>query len=388
MLAGTAEAFDIPTGNPDLALRWDNTFRYNLGVRVAVAGPEDPRESELRRRRPQLQQRVDRHQPARPAVRVRRRISSASTASASAPPAGTTTRTATSTTHNNATANTLSTACPAAGVLSPYTKRYAKGLSGEFLDAFAFANVRRRATCRSTSRRASTPSTGARACFSAARSTAFRTRRTRSTCGKASPRRAARRRSCSGHAAASRCRRSRRKDLSLAGQWFYNWQAIRVPESGSYLTVNDALNFGGESLIFGPESVWPRRFPARPRSCACGTRTSRSHRARAAASAISVSRRAGARSGSTARSASTTATRPISRRRLVVTPGVLAHGACCGVLRPSAAFRYGGTNCIINRARHDRRRPPAVRQTRHVSARLRRQHPHLRRQPVQADRRR
>ena len=38
-------------------------------------------------------------------------------------------------------------ACPAAGILSPYTKRYAKGLSGEFLDAFAFANfdVARRA---------------------------------------------------------------------------------------------------------------------------------------------------------------------------------------------------------------------------------------------------
>jgi hypothetical protein len=40
-------------------------------------------------------------------------------------------------------------------------------------------------------------------------------------------------------------------DLSVAGQWFYNWQAIRVPESGSYLTINDALLYGGQSQIIG-----------------------------------------------------------------------------------------------------------------------------------------
>ena len=38
----------------------------------------------------------------------------------------------------------------------------------------------------------------------------------------------------------------------LAGQWFYNWQAVRLPESGSYLSSTDSLNFGGDSLIVGP----------------------------------------------------------------------------------------------------------------------------------------
>ena len=38
------------------------------------------------------------------------------------------------------TANTLVDGLPVAGILSPYTKRYAKGFSGEFLDAFVFAN--------------------------------------------------------------------------------------------------------------------------------------------------------------------------------------------------------------------------------------------------------
>ena len=41
---------------------------------------------------------------------------------------------------DTATANTLVNGLPVAGALSPYTKRYAKGVSGEWLDAFAFAN--------------------------------------------------------------------------------------------------------------------------------------------------------------------------------------------------------------------------------------------------------
>jgi len=32
--AGKAQAFEIATGSPDLALRWDNTVRYNAGWRV------------------------------------------------------------------------------------------------------------------------------------------------------------------------------------------------------------------------------------------------------------------------------------------------------------------------------------------------------------------
>src|SRR4051794_38067685 len=37
--AGGARAFDIDTGNPDIALRWDNTVRYNLGARVQSQDP-------------------------------------------------------------------------------------------------------------------------------------------------------------------------------------------------------------------------------------------------------------------------------------------------------------------------------------------------------------
>ena len=34
-----AEAFEIPTGNDDLALRWDNTIRYNLALRAQKQDP-------------------------------------------------------------------------------------------------------------------------------------------------------------------------------------------------------------------------------------------------------------------------------------------------------------------------------------------------------------
>jgi hypothetical protein len=35
-----AQAFEFDTGNPDLNVRWDNTFRYNLGVRVEERDPK------------------------------------------------------------------------------------------------------------------------------------------------------------------------------------------------------------------------------------------------------------------------------------------------------------------------------------------------------------
>ena len=34
LVSGAAHAFDVPTGNSDLAIRWDNTIRYNLGFRT------------------------------------------------------------------------------------------------------------------------------------------------------------------------------------------------------------------------------------------------------------------------------------------------------------------------------------------------------------------
>lgn len=40
--------------------------------------------------------------------------------------------------------------------------------------------------------------------------------------------------------------------LSVAGQKFFEWEAFRLPEAGSYLGFSDVLLDGGESLIAGP----------------------------------------------------------------------------------------------------------------------------------------
>ena len=230
----------------------------------------------------------------------------------------------------------------------PVHQALRQGAVRRMLDAFAFANFDA-GDMPVNVKAASTPSTGATACCSAARSTASRTPRIRSTSGRGSQRRAAKRRSCSGRAAASRCRRSRRRSCRSPRSGSTTGRRMRIPESGSYLTIQDPLNFGGDSLDRRAESA--RRGDSRHarrylRAVARAATSSR--RELAAASATGACRRAGARSGSTARSASTTATRPTSCRRRWLTPGVAATvpAATCTRARRHAAA--GGTLCFVN----------------------------------------
>ena len=134
-----AAAFEIDTSNPDVEMRWDNTVRYNLGVRTHSQDPAilgNPNADDGDRNfsngsvvtsRFDLLSEFDLVWQKNYGVRV--------SAAAWWDPA-----------YNNlddgnaATANTLNNGVPAPGQLSPYTKRYAKGASGEWLDAFTFAN--------------------------------------------------------------------------------------------------------------------------------------------------------------------------------------------------------------------------------------------------------
>ena len=163
------------------------------------------------------------------------------------------------------------------------------------------------AACRSPSERVSTPFTGARACCSVAPFTAFPTRRTRSTYGKASHSW----RFGEGTVPAARrilVQAQPASELALAGQWFYNWQAVRILRSRAAIsTINDELSVRGR---FDPSQVrirWPVSFRVRRRCSGSGMGTDSGTHATAAASATSAFRRAGAPSGSTERSASTAA---------------------------------------------------------------------------------
>jgi hypothetical protein len=248
--AGAAQAFEINTGNEDLAMRWDNTLRYNLGVRAQGQnsqilgnpnfddGDRNFGNGSLVTNRFDVLSEFDLIWQKKYGLRVSG--------------AGWWDGAYNSLDNSNtATANTLVNGLPAAGVLSPYTKRYAKGASGEWLDAFTFANfeigdvpvnikagqhtvywgdslllggavhgVSYAQNSLDIWKGFATPGTEAKELFRPRGGLTIQAQPT--------------------------------NDLSIAGQWFYNWQAIRVPESGSYLTVNDGLQFGGDSTLFQP----------------------------------------------------------------------------------------------------------------------------------------
>ncbi len=266
-IAGDAAAFEIDTGNPDIEMRWDNTIRYSLGRRVqgqdsAILGNPNADDGDrnfsndsIVTTRFDLLTELD--------LVWQKNFGGRVSAAAWWDPA-----------YNSlddtstATANTLVSGVPVAGQLSPYTSRYAKGVSSEWLDAFAFANfdvggvpVKIRAGQHTVywgeslflgglvhgiaysqnsvdlAKGLATPGTEAKEFFRPRGGLTIQ----------AQP----------------------AQDLVLAGQWFYNWQAVRLPESGSYLSSTDFLNFGGDSLIVGPDQrLWntqgipPSRYSA------------------------------------------------------------------------------------------------------------------------------
>ena len=205
--AGTVQAFEIPLDNPDLAVRWDNTVRYNLGARAQsqdsaiLAAPNYDDGDRNFSNGSLVTNRVDLFPSSTWS-------GSASSASARATRRGTTSRTRASTTHRRRRRTRWSTACRSPA-RSPRTRSVMPRASPANGSTRSSSPMSTRAMCPSTPRSANTRSIGAIACSWAARSTASRIRRTRSMSGRVSRRRAAKRRNCSGPAAASHCRRSR-----------------------------------------------------------------------------------------------------------------------------------------------------------------------------------
>ncbi|RZL89667.1 MAG: DUF1302 domain-containing protein [Variovorax sp.] len=241
---------EINTGNPDVVLRWDNTLRYNLGQRVqdqdrAILGNPNFDDGDrnfgnhsLIANRLDLLSELDLVVDKKYGFRV----SGAAWADGAYSSLDN---------RNNATANTLVNGIPTAGALSPYTKRYAKGLSGEVLDAFVFGSHSFGETDVSLRlgkhtvywgesllgggaihgisygqysldlwKALSTPGIEAKELYRPRNSMTLQVQPT--------------------------------PELALSAQTFFDWESARYPESGSYLTVNDALLHGGQSLIAGP----------------------------------------------------------------------------------------------------------------------------------------
>jgi hypothetical protein len=133
-LGGTAQAAPIETGNPDLEVRWDNTVRYNMGMRMeginpafyGVAGYDETegrfKKNRLVTNRLDLLSEVDVIYKGKFGVRV----SGAAWADGA-----------------YGEHSVRNPALPVSGAyvndtFNSYAKRYAVGPSGEILDAFAF----------------------------------------------------------------------------------------------------------------------------------------------------------------------------------------------------------------------------------------------------------
>lgn len=240
--AGSAQAIEIDTGNPDVELRWDNTVRYNYGVRMADRDPAligNPAIDDGNRnfaKGDAVTNRLDLLSELDLVVDKKYgfRVSAAAWSDAAY-------RSLATDANNAATYN--GTGGP--NYLSPYSSRYAKGLSGEILDAFVFANFDVADTPvnlklgRHTSywgegmllggaihgvsygqypldiwKSNATPGVEAKELYRPRNGLTLQVQPT--------------------------------NELSLTAQTFFEWEPARVPESGTYLSGADAALFGGE----------------------------------------------------------------------------------------------------------------------------------------------
>ena len=251
--ANVAEAFEIDIGNPDIQMRWDNTVRYNLGVRAQSQNNEiigSPNFDDGDRNFSNGSLVTNRFDVLSEFDFVYKRMMGFRVSGAGWYDFAYDSLDNT----NNATANTLDNGLPVAGRLSPYTKRYARGFSGEFLDAFVFANFDAGEVPVNVKAGQHTVYWGDSLLLGGAiHGISYAQNPLDVWKGFATPGSEAKElfRPRGGITLQAQAT----KDLSFAGQWFYNWQADRIPESGSYLTIQDPLNFGGDSFIFGPNPL-------------------------------------------------------------------------------------------------------------------------------------
>jgi len=242
-----SQAFEIDVGNPDIQLRWDNTIRYNLANRVqsqdqALLKNANIDDGNRNFARGTWFNRFDVLTEAD--IIFQRKYGARVSAALWWDPAY---RSLDNTSPQ--TSNTLVNGRPAVA-LSPFSQRYGEGPSGEFLDAFVFANFDIGTIPVSIKAGQHTVFWGDSLLLGGAvHGVSYAQNSLDVWKGLATP-----------GAEAKELFRPRggltlqaqpHQDLSVAFQWFYNWQAVRYPESGTYLSISDALNFGADSLILG-----------------------------------------------------------------------------------------------------------------------------------------
>lgn len=242
---GSAQGFEIKTDNPDVTMSWYNTLRYNLGTRVGKRDPviantlaNDESEHSFDRgdvvtNRIDLLSELEFDYQKRAGFRV----SAAAwydaafhddvRTSPSFPNAGS---------YNN-------------NQFSDFTKRYYKGLSGEFLDAYVYAHFGLGALPASLKVGRHSVLWGEALSLSN-HSVSYNQTPGDGRKGLANPGITAKEAALPIGQVSGTLQLS--PELSLAGQYFYEWAENRAPEGGTYLGVVDFILRGPDRFCLSP----------------------------------------------------------------------------------------------------------------------------------------
>lgn len=245
-MAGSSYAFEIPVANEDLSIRWDNTLRYNYAHRVEgqdQALLKNPNFDDGNRNfdkgmvsnRLDILSEIDVIYQNKHGVRL-----SLAGWYDDAYNQGLDNQSLT-------TSNHLENGKPAIG-FNNFVERYYQGPSGEILDAFVFTNVELAEMPINIKAGRHTVYWGESLLFSGAlHGVSYGQAAVDAAKGFAVPGAEVKElfRPLNQISAQMRIK----PDLSLAMQYFFDWERYRLPDSGTYLGFNDALHESGESLI-------------------------------------------------------------------------------------------------------------------------------------------
>jgi hypothetical protein len=241
-----ARAFEIDTGNPDVAVRWDNTVRYNLAVRtegkdpkIANAPNTDESDNKFDRgdvvnNRIDLLSELDLVYKSRMGVRV------SGAAWYDHGYRDDTVKTAPGLEARGSYDN---------NTYSSFTRRYYKGPSGEILDAFVFGNF----DIGSTTLRVKLGKHSlfwGDVVFNANHSVAYSQMPNDSRKSLSSPGVEAKETVLPLNQLSAQLQIT--DTLAVAGQYFLDWQPNRLPEGGTYYGAADFLFYGPDKFSLSP----------------------------------------------------------------------------------------------------------------------------------------
>lgn len=252
--AGQAHGFEIATGNDDLQIRWDNTVRYNLAGRMqdqssSITGSLNNNDGDRNFKKNSIvSNRLDLLSEFDFIYQKDHgfRISGAAWGDAAYNNLDD---------HSAAGSNHLDNGVPAAG-LSSTTKRYNRGVSGEWLDAFVFTKLNIGDSPLYLKAGQHTVYWGESLFLGGViHGVAYAQSSLDVAKGLSIPGAEAKElfrplNNISANFQAS-------NSLSLAAQYFFDWKPFRYPEAGSYLAFSDAIMGGGES-VYSPLGLMPR----------------------------------------------------------------------------------------------------------------------------------